>query len=254
MLPVFEAAERSWIKHAYKHSRHWALGRAAAAAATPAAAASKPACQHDMMTARMSTLASQLSRSFIRSRSTSSHLPFSKQDVDVHEDSMTTPACTDHPHMCEHHDSLLTACAQHDALRKVGATDDTSSGIGTDLHAALSIQEQQQLSDQQHHQLHAAMCYQATGDSQLAVSDSTAAAAAALDARDAAAAAADHAVQPSLLLKLLNRTLLTGLMLFVACALPFFGAIMGFFGKCSCQAATSNPGFALSGMSWHYCL
>jgi hypothetical protein len=29
---------------------------------------------------------------------------------------------------------------------------------------------------------------------------------------------------------LLSRTLITGLMLFVSCALPFFSSIMGFFG------------------------
>lgn len=38
---------------------------------------------------------------------------------------------------------------------------------------------------------------------------------------------------PSLLLSFLSRTVIAALMLFVACALPFFGAIMGYFNEYS---------------------
>lgn len=43
--------------------------------------------------------------------------------------------------------------------------------------------------------------------------------------------AAAEAPRASLLLRLLNRTVITGCMVLVACALPFFGGIMGFFGE-----------------------
>ena len=55
---------------------------------------------------------------------------------------------------------------------------------------------------------------------------------------EAKAAAAAETVGPrhhaTAMLMFVNRTVITGLMLFVACALPFFSSIMGFFGECCC--------------------
>lgn len=52
----------------------------------------------------------------------------------------------------------------------------------------------------------------------------------------AAGQALPSAPRASLLLRLVTRTVITGCMVLVACALPFFGGIMGFFGEtCSCS-------------------
>lgn len=59
-------------------------------------------------------------------------------------------------------------------------------------------------------------------------------------AASAAAEAPRHGA--SIALMLVNRTVITGLLLFVACALPFFSSIMGFFGELGGFCGVGRPG------------
>lgn len=69
------------------------------------------------------------------------------------------------------------------------------------------------------------------------IADEDPSVAAASSASSASPGHASHGLRPSLPLMLASRTAITAVLLLCACALPFFGAVMGFVGELCIEAA-----------------